>query len=172
MTMKTARAGPRARAYGLREARREIRRRRHGQRLDRPAPALKTLVAVKFLAGHMAQDPAAGGALSARAMAAARIKVPHVVQIFDHGVSPDFGPYIVMERLEGETLSSFVLATDAYAGVRREDHAQLCRALGKAHGQGSCIATIKPDNVFLSRSGARRVRQGARLRIAKNLATS
>jgi eukaryotic-like serine/threonine-protein kinase len=112
--------------------------------------ALHTLVAVKFLASHMAQDAAAAVRFQREAMAAARIKSPHVVQIFDHGMSPAFGPYIVMERLEGETLAAFVhrhgrLTPEYTAKIVT----QLCRALSKAHAQGIVHRDIKPDNVFL-----------------------
>src|SRR3954468_24534229 len=100
--------------------------------------ALKTQVAVKLLAAHMAQDAAAAARFQREAMAAARIKSPHVVQIFDHGMSADHGPYIVMELLEGETLSAFVQRhgrlTPAYTS---QVMTQLCRALGKAHAQGT-----------------------------------
>jgi eukaryotic-like serine/threonine-protein kinase len=112
--------------------------------------ALHTLVAVKFLAGHMAQDAAAAARFQREAMAAARIKSPHVVQIFDHGVSSDFGPYIVMERLEGETLSAFVHRHGRLTPAQTARIvAQLCRALSKAHAQGIVHRDIKPDNVFL-----------------------
>jgi serine/threonine-protein kinase len=111
---------------------------------------LHTQVAVKFLISHMAQDAAAAARFSREAMAAARIKSPHVVQIFDHGMSSDFGPYIVMELLEGETLSAFVQRhgrlTPGYAALVVT---QLCRALAKAHAQGIIHRDIKPDNVFL-----------------------
>jgi eukaryotic-like serine/threonine-protein kinase len=111
---------------------------------------LRTQVAVKFLAAHMAQDAAAAARFQREATAAARIKSPHVVQIFDHGMSADFGPYIVMELLEGSTLSSFVerhgRLTPAYTA---QVMTQLCRALGKAHVQGTVHRDIKPDNVFL-----------------------
>jgi serine/threonine-protein kinase len=91
--------------------------------------ALHTQVAVKFLSGHMAQDAAAAARFQREAMAAARIKSPHVVQIFDHGVSLELGPYIVMELLEGETLSAFVHRRGrlAPAHVARL-LSQLCRA--------------------------------------------
>src|SRR4051812_48312510 len=112
--------------------------------------ALRTQVAVKFLAAHMAQDAAAAARFQREATAAARIKSPHVVQIFDHGMSADFGPYIVMELLEGSTLSGFVQRherlTPAYTA---RVMTQLCRALGKAHAQGIVHRDIKPDNVFL-----------------------
>src|SRR3954466_937831 len=112
--------------------------------------ALKTQVAVKFLAAHMAQDAAAATRFQREAMAAARIKSPHVVQIFDHGMSQDFGPYIVMELLEGETLSAFVQRNGRLTPpVTARIVAQLCRALGKAHSHGIVHRDIKPDNVFL-----------------------
>ncbi len=112
--------------------------------------ALKTQVAVKFLAAHLAQDAAAAARFQREAMAAARIKSPHVVQIFDHGMSTEHGPYIVMELLEGETLSAFVqrhgrLSPPLTARIL----AQLCRALAKAHAHGIVHRDIKPDNVFL-----------------------
>jgi len=111
---------------------------------------LHTQVAVKFLAVHMTQDAAAAARFQREAMAAARIKSPHVVQMFDHGMSPEFGPYIVMELLEGETLSAFVQRhgrlTPQYTA---KIVAQLCRALSKAHAQGIIHRDIKPDNVFL-----------------------
>lgn len=113
--------------------------------------ALKTQVAVKFLAAHMAQDAAAAARFQREAMAAARIKSPHVVQIFDHGMSAEFGPYIVMELLEGETLSSFVQRHGRLtAPVTARILSQLCRALSKAHAQGIVHRDIKPDNLFLS----------------------
>jgi eukaryotic-like serine/threonine-protein kinase len=112
--------------------------------------ALRTQVAVKFLAAHMAQDAAAAARFQREAMAAARIKSPHVVQIFDHGLSPELGPYIVMELLEGETLSAFVQRHGRInPHVTARILAQLCRALAKAHSQGIVHRDIKPDNVFL-----------------------
>jgi serine/threonine protein kinase len=111
--------------------------------------ALKTQVAVKFLISHMAQDAAAATRFQREAMAAARIKSPHVVQIFDHGMS-DFGPFIVMELLEGETLSRFVQRHGRLtASFTAQVVSQLCRALSKAHAQGIVHRDIKPDNVFL-----------------------
>jgi eukaryotic-like serine/threonine-protein kinase len=113
--------------------------------------ALRTQVAVKFLAAHMAQDASAAARFQREAMAAARIKSPHVVQIFDHGLSPEFGPYIVMELLEGETLSSFVQRHGRLSpAVTARLLSQLCRALSKAHAHGIVHRDIKPDNVFLS----------------------
>jgi serine/threonine protein kinase len=112
--------------------------------------ALRTQVAVKFLAPHMAQDVGAAARFRREATAAARVKSPHIVQIFDHGMSEDFGPYIVMELLDGETVSAFVSRQGQLSPrVTAEIIGQLCKALGKAHQLGIVHRDIKPDNVFL-----------------------
>lgn len=112
--------------------------------------ALRTQVAVKFLAPHMAQDAAAAARFRREATAAARVKSPHIVQIFDHGMSADFGPYIVMELLDGETISDFVRRHGQLSPSSTvEIVGQLCKALAKAHALGIVHRDIKPDNVFL-----------------------
>src|SRR6185503_7637826 len=67
--------------------------------------ALQTQVAVKFMSGAAADDPANVTRFAREATSAAQIKSPHVVQIHDHGVTPGGEPFIVMELLEGEDLS-------------------------------------------------------------------
>ncbi len=63
-----------------------------------------TQVAVKFMSPEIAQNPNLVTRFSREAHAAANIKSPHVVQILDHGITPDSVPYIVMELLDGESL--------------------------------------------------------------------
>jgi serine/threonine-protein kinase len=110
---------------------------------------LKTQVAVKFLAEHSASNPDAVARFSAEAAAAARIRSPHVVQVFDHGVS-DGTPYIVMELLEGEDLARR-LARDGRVPPAETAVVigQLCKALGRAHAMGIVHRDVKPANVFL-----------------------
>src|SRR5437879_6401782 len=67
--------------------------------------ALKTDVAVKFLADKSLSDDAALDRFAREAASAAKIRSPHVVQVFDYGTTKDGIPYIVMERLEGEDLA-------------------------------------------------------------------
>src|SRR5688500_9695524 len=67
---------------------------------------LDTTVAVKFVSAELARG---GDQVLERfrreAKAAAKLKSPHVVKTLDHGVTADGVAYIVMEMLEGETLS-------------------------------------------------------------------
>ena len=65
---------------------------------------LGTQVAVKFITRDLADDPQMLMRFQREATAAAQIKSPHVVQVFDHGVTDSGQPYIVMELLHGESL--------------------------------------------------------------------
>ena len=116
---------------------------------------LDTKVVVKFMAKEIA-DTADGAARFAReASVAAAVKSPHVVQMFDHGVTPDGDAYIVMEMLEGRDLSQHLSAhgpmspSDVAALI-----AQVAKALGKAHQVGVIHRDIKPDNIFLCNADA------------------
>src|SRR5262249_44988052 len=78
----------------------------------------------------------------------AQIKSPHVAQVFDHGVTADGAPYIVMELLDGEDLKQRVrrLGPLPPAEVARII-SQAASALGRAHRLGIVHRDIKPDNL-------------------------
>src|SRR4051812_5221431 len=62
--------------------------------------SLKTRVAVKFMLLEQSKSEEATTRFSREASAAAQIKSPHVVQVFDHGINEKGVAYIVMELLE------------------------------------------------------------------------
>jgi serine/threonine-protein kinase len=112
--------------------------------------ALHTQVAVKFMTAELAHSPHAAARFQREARAAAQIKSPHVVQVFDHGLLERRVPYIVMELLEGESLASFIERHGTLsAQLTSQIVAQTCKALAKAHAGGVIHRDIKPDNVFL-----------------------
>jgi eukaryotic-like serine/threonine-protein kinase len=85
------------------------------------------------------------------AVTLAQLKSRHIVHIYDLGDDAD-GPYIVMELLDGEDLST-VLARE---GGMSPDQAlrileQVVKALSVAHQAGIVHRDIKPSNVFLAR---------------------
>src|SRR5688572_23693674 len=110
---------------------------------------LKSAVAVKFIDQHLAEDDRAKKRFRLEAQAAAALRSPHVVQVFDYGI--DAGePYIVMELLEGETLATRMQRSGQ---LTVEDTTEVCRqtakALAVAHARGFVHRDLKPENVFL-----------------------
>lgn len=111
---------------------------------------LKTRVVVKFMGRGLASSPEARLRFEREATLAAQARSPHVVQIFDHGVSAFGLPYIAMEYLEGEDLGQRIARSGAippplFAGWL----AQICRGLSRAHAKNITHRDIKPENLFL-----------------------
>lgn len=82
---------------------------------------------------------------------------PHVPALYEHGRLPDGAPYIVMERLSGEPLSTFLARQPGplpQAEVARIGDGVLA-ALEAAHARGVAHRDLKPGNVFLADGGAR-----------------
>jgi serine/threonine protein kinase len=114
---------------------------------------LATRVAIKFIKPQFASQPEARARFEIEARAAAKLKTKHACLVYDYGVSPDGLPYIVMEFLEGESLSDAII--DRGPLPEREVGqiiGQAARALAKAHAAGIVHRDLKPDNIFLARS--------------------
>ena len=114
----------------------------HDHHLDR-------LVAIKILqAGSF--DRAGAARFDREARVAAAIHHPNVCAVTDSGVLEDDSPFLVMERLYGETLRSYV----ARSGRLDADEAielavQMLSGLEAAHALGIVHRDMKPENVFL-----------------------
>jgi serine/threonine-protein kinase len=110
---------------------------------------LNTQVAVKFMGADTAEKPDAIARFKQEASAAAQIKSPHIVQVFDNGVTSEGIPYIVMELLHGEDLDHRLDRGTLSVGDTLVVIRHLCKALGRAHQQGIVHRDIKPANIFL-----------------------
>jgi serine/threonine-protein kinase len=115
--------------------------------------ALGSPVAVKVLQAALAIDGHAFARFQQEARAVASIDSPHVVKVFDFGVTPDGDPYIVMELLRGRDLRE-VLEKGGPMSPQRIALVvgQLCRALSRAHERNLIHRDIKPANIFLLES--------------------
>ncbi len=108
-------------------------------------------VAIKFMGEHAMSDPESRKRFDREARALASLRTPHIVQVLDHGVDDDT-PYIVMELLEGEDLSSR-LQRERRLSLADASFvlAQSARALRRAHEAGVTHRDLKPSNIFLAR---------------------
>lgn len=114
--------------------------------------ALRTEVAVKLLWPCRELAPRELERFLREASAAARVKSPHVVTVFDTGVSELVGPYVVMELLEGEDLEQR-LSRDEKLSCEEVSRifSQISDAVLQAHESGLVHRDLKPANVFLVR---------------------
>lgn len=111
-------------------------------------------VAVKFLAGELANDAGTRARFEQEARVSAQVRSPHVVQVMDFGVTEGEAPqpFIVMELLDGEDLSKLLEREGPLPPAKTEVLlGQLCQALSHAHAMGVVHRDIKPENVFLVR---------------------
>ncbi len=110
-------------------------------------------VAVKILHPDQVRDPQATERFRREAQAAARLKHPNAVAIYDFGVSETGLVYLVMELVEGQSLRHLIkdqgpLLPSAAAEILT----QVCGALDEAHRQNIVHRDLKPDNIVVQTS--------------------
>jgi serine/threonine-protein kinase len=90
------------------------------------------------------------------AEAAATLRSPHTVELYDFGVTEDNTFYFVMELLEGLDLEAMVrqhgpLPPNRIVFILR----QVCESLEEAHARGLVHRDIKPANIHVGKLGLR-----------------
>ena len=108
-------------------------------------------VAIKLLreVHGVSEDRAA---LMREARALARLSHPNIVAVFDHGVVGG-RPYIVVERIEGETLSHWLRRRDRSWRAVLSRLIQAGRGLAAVHHAGLVHGDVKPSNMVVDVSG-------------------
>jgi serine/threonine protein kinase len=84
------------------------------------------------------------------AKATSGIKHPGIVEVFDFGYMQSGHAYLVMEFLEGETLSQRIRQRQTMPeGEAAMLMRGVCSALSAAHAKGVVHRDLKPDNIFI-----------------------
>jgi eukaryotic-like serine/threonine-protein kinase len=116
--------------------------------------------AIKLIRPEMigASDPADAQLAVTRfrreAEAAANLRSPHTVELYDFGVTDDQTLYFVMELLDGLDLESLVRQHGPVpAGRVVHILRQVCASLEEAHVRGLVHRDIKPANIHVGRLG-------------------
>src|SRR4051812_25422369 len=128
------------------------------QRLQRP-------VAIKRLKPDMAAREDVRRRFETEARWAARLSHPHAVAVYDTG-EQDGVPYLVMERLPGETLQDRIVEGPVDPDWLRRTAIDVLGAIGTAHDTGIVHRDIKPGNILITADDRAKV---ADFGIAKSL---
>jgi serine/threonine-protein kinase len=114
-------------------------------------------VAAKLVKPEFATDATFRQRLHAEARAAAAVRNPHVVDIYDVGEAADDGdqpvPFIVMELLGGTSLADLLTAGPIAVSTTIDLLTQVGEALSTAHSGGVVHRDIKPANLVLDSTG-------------------
>jgi serine/threonine protein kinase len=116
-------------------------------------PTLDRFVALKVLAPHLVWEEEFVARFLREAQAAARLKHPNIVTIYDVGRASGWY-YFAMDYLEGRTLAEMIQergATSAEEALRILR--PLAGALDYAHDQGLIHRDIKPSNIVVDEEG-------------------
>lgn len=106
-------------------------------------------VAIKWMLPQAALSQDSVQRFIAEAKATARIEHPNVVHIYDFG-EDDGSPYLVMERLRGESLRQRLDRVGRLSpGEVYSLLVPAMKGVGEAHREGIIHRDIKPDNIFL-----------------------
>jgi serine/threonine protein kinase len=115
------------------------------------------VVAVKVIAPRWSRDPQFLARFQREAQACGRLRHPNIVNVTDFGLAKTAAgdmPYLVMEFLDGETLSDFQEANPQLPLPMIADLLdQIGLALSEAHRHGIIHRDLKPDNIWLEPNG-------------------
>jgi len=115
---------------------------------------LDRTVAVKVLPAQTAGSAEARQRFEREAKAISRLSHPHICTLHDVG-SQDGVEYLVMELLEGETLSDRLARGPLPLEQTLRFGQEIADALDKAHRQGIVHRDLKPANVMLTKTGVK-----------------
>jgi eukaryotic-like serine/threonine-protein kinase len=115
---------------------------------------LERTVAIKVLPQHLSASPEIRQRFEREARTISQLSHPHVCALYDVGREGET-EYLVMEYLEGETLSDRLAKGSLPLSQTLRFGVEIADALDKAHRQGIVHRDLKPGNVMLTKSGVK-----------------
>ena len=127
-------------------------------------------VALKFIPENLAGDPKSLERFTREARAASLLNHPNICTI--HGIEDNNGhPFIVMERLEGESLKQHIAGHAMEIEKVLDVGVQVAEALMASHAKNIVHRDIKPANIFLTPTGQVKVLDFGLAKLVHNLGT-
>ncbi len=111
---------------------------------------LKRIVALKMIRPGARADPRYLARFRTEAEAVARLQHPNIAQIYDVGEREGV-PYLVLEYVDGDSLSRRLAGKPQPARQAAELVATLAGAIQYAHARGVVHRDLKPDNILVQR---------------------
>jgi eukaryotic-like serine/threonine-protein kinase len=129
---------------------------------------LNRTVALKIIRDEVLGNAVTVERFKREAYAAARLKHPHIVTVYDYGIDQSVGAFIVMEHLSGVPLNEEIhrrgrLPVGHALRVMRD----VCSAVQTAHEAGLIHRDLKPHNIFLETTPEGRIAKVLDFGIAK-----
>jgi eukaryotic-like serine/threonine-protein kinase len=111
---------------------------------------LRRPAAIKMMKAHLVADEESKKRFEQEARAVSCLTHPHVITVYDVGVTNYGEPYIVMEYLQGKSLAE-VIAYEKRLSMRRAVRLfiKACSALSHAHKKEVVHRDVKPTNIML-----------------------
>jgi serine/threonine protein kinase len=115
---------------------------------------LERPIAVKILRAEYLADEKVRERFHREALAAAKLKHPNIISVYDFGTLANGGAYIVMELIEGRSLREEMRLCAARFGQMSPERAatilrQVCAGVEAAHQRGIIHRDLKPDNIMI-----------------------
>src|SRR5262249_2552084 len=113
---------------------------------------LRREVAIKVLPASFCADADRLRRFEREAQTAGSLNHPNITAVYDIGTN-EGAPYVVLERLEGETLRA-ILGGGRLSPRKAIDYAlQIANGLAAAHEKGIVHRDLKPENIFVTKDG-------------------